>query len=321
MDVVIVDNKNPDRSTEKRILKSVGATVHQKNVRSSSDVITAAEGADGVIVSAGVPLDREFFEAVPSIQVVGRAGIGVDNIDLSAARENGIKVLHVPEYCIEEVSTHALSLTLACGRRLPIYNAEVRSGSWDWKDGRPITRATEWTLGLVAFGSIARRVAEKASCFGIDVLAHDPYVERSEMEEWGVEKVDFEELLDRSTAVSVHTPLTPETRGLFDDRAFDRMDRNATIINTARGPVIDEDALYHALITEEIGVAGLDVMVEEPTYDSKLYELDSVIVTPHTAWYSEEAQDELSRNIAEDVGRVLSGEEPENEVQYGAEWI
>jgi len=321
LEVLIIDNKTVDRSIEIEILKSLDVTVRREQIDSQEELIAATEGAEGIIISAHVPASREFFESASSVQVVGRAGIGIDNIDLSAANEHGVTVLHVPDYCIEEVSTHAFGLLLACGRKLPVYNSQIRSGSWDWKDGQPIHRTTNWVLGLVGFGSIARRVAEKANEFGMEILAYDPYIENDIIQEYGVQKVSLDQLLTQSTAVSIHAPLTPETKGLFNEATLHSMNENSIFINTARGEIVNEGALYNAVKTGPIGAAGIDVMVQEPTFDSNLFELENVIVTPHTAWYSEEAQIDVSKQIARDVGGVLNGSDPELEVEYSAEWI
>lgn len=308
--VIISDNKTVDPETRREVLESVGAKIIMLSDRTVKAVADAAAGADALIVDAGTPVTKEVFEASDTLRVVGRAGIGVDNVDVDSAREHGVEVLYAPNYCIDEVSTHALALLLSAVRRLPTFDRQTRAGGWDWTAGQPIHRLRGRTLGLVGFGTLARRLASKLDGFGLELLATDPQVSAAEMEHFGVERVEFEELLEKSAFVSIHVPLYEQTRGMFDDKAFKQMREDAILINTARGPVVDENALVSALEAGEIDAAALDVLAEEPPEDSALLEREDVLVTPHVAWYSEESQDDLSHSIAADVARVLEGEQP-----------
>lgn len=320
-DIVISDDKTVDETTRAEVLEDIGATVRTLDEKTVEAVAESAADADGLIVDAATPVTRAVFERADDLAVVGRAGIGVDNVDVGAARDHGITVVHVPDYCVDEVSTHALALLLASVRRLPVYDRQTKRGGWDWQEGRPIHRLRERTLGLVGFGKIPRRLARKVDGFGTDVIAADPEVSATEMTHFGVEKVGFEELLSRSDAVSVHAPLYEETRGLIDATAFEAMKPEAILVNTARGPIVDEDALYAALDEGEIARAALDVMtVEPPPSESPLLGRDDVLVTPHVGWYSEESRRELSRRVAEDVARVLTGAEPESPVDTDLDW-
>jgi D-3-phosphoglycerate dehydrogenase / 2-oxoglutarate reductase len=313
MRVVVTDYNFEDLGIEREALEPIGAEVVGADAETEEEVLEAAEGADALL-NQYAPVGSAVFDAVPDLRAVGRYGVGVDTVDLDAATDHGVWVLNVPSYCEDEVSTHALSLLLACERRVARFDRAIDGGEWDWKGGRPIFRQRGRTLGLAGFGKIPQRLAEKAAALGMDVVAYDPYVESDELAEHGVEKVEFDALLERSDAISVHTPLTDETRNLFDREAFSAMDEESVIVNTARGAVIDTEALAAALEEGEIRSAGLDVLPEEPPEESPLVGRDDVVLTPHVGWYSEESLVELRRTVAEDVARVLEDEEPENPV-------
>jgi D-3-phosphoglycerate dehydrogenase len=312
--VAVVDRTPTDHGTERAVLDAAGLSASTHVVESPEGVVAAARGARALVAAADVAVPRSVFERLPGLEVVARPAVGVENVDVDAARAAGTTVVHVPDYCVEEVAAHALALCLACLRSLPTYDRRLRAGEWDWTVGRPVRRLSTLTLGLVGFGSVGRAVADRAAAFGMDLLAHDPYVSADEMAEAGVERVGFETLLDRADAVSIHAPLTDETEGLFDADALARLDDEAVLVNTARGAIVDEDALHEALTTGGLGAAGLDVFPVEPRTDSPLFDLDSVVVSPHVAWYSEDASEEVKRRVAAEVVRVLRGDSPRNPV-------
>jgi D-3-phosphoglycerate dehydrogenase len=247
-------------------------------------------------------------------RIISRFGIGVDNVDLAAATSARIVVTKVPDYCIEEVSDHALALLLAAGRKITQSNAQVHAGRWEMPAVVPIHRLRGAVLGLAGFGRIPQLVAPKAKAFGLNVIAFDPYVPPDVFAREGVERVDFAELLKRSDYISIHTPLMPETRGLFNGEAFRQMKPTAYLINTARGPIVDEAALAEALDGGQLAGAALDVMPQEPPVGSPLLGRQNVIITPHTSFYSEESLLELQRKAAEEVVSVLTGRPPRNPV-------
>lgn len=319
-DILFVDTKPIDRALERDLITTEGFSVDTAVVDSAADLANVGEGIPAFIVAADVPVTAHVFESLPALQVVGRAGIGVDNIALEAAEDAGVTVLNVPDYCIDEVSTHALSLLLACLRGVPMYDTDVRSGYWDWKEGQPIHRLSDQVVGVVGLGNIGHRFAKKVTALGTDVIAYDPYVEDDAFSMAGVTKVDFEELLDQATAVSIHCPLTSETETLFGKDEFARLDSGAVVINTARGSIVDQDALVDALTNNSIRAAGLDVFEDEPLNESPLQDLSNVILTPHVGWYSESAHTEVKKSVAEDVMRVLSGETPTNPVEADNPW-
>ena len=311
--VVVVQHGFPDLSIERSVFADADLEVRETDARTEEAVASVARDADALVIQQA-PVTRAVFEEAENLAVVGRYGIGVDTIDLDAATDHGVPVVNVPDYCLDEVPTHALALLLAVERTIPRYTEAIEAGDWDWTVGRPIYRLRGRTLGLAGFGSLARGVLERAEPFGLEPIAYDPYVSGGEMAEYGAEKVSFDELLARSDVLSIHAPLTEETRNLFDADAFDAMKDEAILLNTARGAVVDVDALYDALVAGELRGAGLDVMPEEPPGDHPIFELDAAVFTPHVAWYSEESFVDLRRTVAEDVLRVLQGRTPANPV-------
>jgi D-3-phosphoglycerate dehydrogenase / 2-oxoglutarate reductase len=246
--------------------------------------------------------------------VISRFGIGVDNVDIAMATSKGIVVTKVPDYCLDEVSDHAMALLLALIRKIPSSNTRTQSGKWEMKAVVPIHRLRGTVLGLVAFGQIPQLVAPKAQAFGMQVITYDPYVSDDVLKRANVRRVELDELIRTSDYISLHCPLTPETKHLFSAEAFQKMKRSAYLVNTARGPVIDEAALAQALDQKLIAGAALDVMEKEPPGTSPLFGRDNIIVTPHASFYSEESLVDLQTKAAEEVVRVLSGQAPRNPV-------
>lgn len=309
--VVVTDYNYPDLEIEAEELAKWGAEVVPAQCRTPQEVIEAGRDADALI-SQYAPITREVIAGLEKCRALGRYGIGVDNIDVEAATEQGIAVINVPSYCEDEVSDHALAMLLSWARRITHYAAETRRGVWDWKTGRPIHRLRGRILGLLGFGKIARILATKAKALGFEVLAYDPYLPDEAFSEAGVRRVDFEDLLSRSDFLSIHVPLTEETHHMIDDRALRMMKATACLINTSRGAVVDEEALIEALREGRLAGACLDVMEEEPPDpENPLLRMENVLVSPHAAWYSEESQIELRRKVAADVGRALNGILPE----------
>jgi D-3-phosphoglycerate dehydrogenase len=274
----------------------------------ADDILAVAKDADAILVTYA-KLTREILTQLTKCRAIGRFGLGVDNIDLPAAKEKGIAVNYVPDYCIREVSDHAMALLLALIRKIPLSNKLVQSGRWEMPAVVPIRRIEGTVLGLVGFGNIPRLVAPKAQAFGIKVIAYDPFTKSEVFKAAKVESVDFDTLLKTADYISVHAPLLPATRGMMNADAFAKMKKGAYLVNTARGPLIDEPALIAALDAGQLGGAGLDVVAAEPlARDSKLLGRDNVIISPHTGFYSIEALTELQTKCAADVARVLSGE-------------
>jgi D-3-phosphoglycerate dehydrogenase len=277
---------------------------------SADDILAVAHDADAVIVCYA-QITAAVVAGLTRCKVIGRTGLGVDNIDVPAATARGITVTYVPDYCLREVSDHAMALLLALARKVTLANKLVQSGRWELPPIVPLRRLEGQVLGLIGFGNIPRAVVPKAKAFGLTVITHDPYVSKDLLASAGVEGVSFDALLGRSDFISVHAPLMPATRGLLNAAAFAKMKKGALVVNTARGPLIDEAALIAALDSGHLGGAALDVVTTEPlAKDSALIGRDNVILTPHTAFYSVEALIELQTKCATDVARVLSGKPP-----------
>lgn len=310
--LVVTDYNFPDLEIERDVAAAHDIELTGAQARTSEEVIAAAEDADGLIIQYA-DINEAVLDAVEPAGV-GRYGIGVDTIDLEAAADRGIPVMNVPDYCIEEVPTHALALLLACEREVSRYDAAISEGTWDWKVGKPIARVTGSTLGLVGFGKLPRRLVELVDGFDMEILVYDPYVDVEAIEAIGGEKVSFEGLLERSKYVSAHAPLTEETRDLFDAEAFDAMRSDAVLINTARGGLVDVDALQDAIENERIAGAGIDVLPEEPPNPTPPFDHENVVFTPHVAWYSEASISDLRRTVTEDVCAAILGEPIENVV-------
>jgi len=306
--IAVTDSVFPSLDPAKAALARLNPSYRMAKSVNADDVVAVAKDADAVLVTYA-KLTREVLTQFTRCKAIGRFGLGVDNIDLAAAKEKGMAVNYVPDYCIREVSDHAMALLLGLIRKIPLSNKLVQSGRWEMPAVVPIRRIEGTVLGLVGFGHIPRLLAPKAQAFGIRVIACDPYAKSEVFKAAGVESVDFDTLLQSSDYVSVHAPLLPATRGMMNATAFAKMKKGAYIVNTARGPLIDEPALVAALDSGQIGGAGLDVVASEPlAKDSPLLGRDNVIISPHTAFYSIEALNELQTKCATDVARVLSGE-------------
>jgi D-3-phosphoglycerate dehydrogenase len=308
--IAVTDSPFPSLDPAKAALKRVDPELRVAKSASAEDILAVARDADAILVTYA-KLPAELLRQLRRCKAIGRFGLGVDNIDLKAAAELGITVTYVPDYCMHEVSDHAMALLLALARKIPLSNALVQAGRWEMPAVVPIHRLAGRVLGLVGFGNIPRALAPKAKAFGLRVVAHDPYVAPQALSAAGVEGVSFERLLEISDFVSIHAPLAAATRGLFNAEVLRRMKKGAFLINTARGPLLDEAALVAALDGGQIGGAALDVVAVEPlSKDSRLIGRDNVILTPHTAFYSVEALEELQTKCAADVARVLCGEKP-----------
>jgi D-3-phosphoglycerate dehydrogenase len=307
---------------DQAILRAVLDPNEADIVVTDPDALTdIAADAAALVVGIEPEITGTLLDALPDLQVVGRAGTGVDNIDIQAATERDITVVDVPEYGTEEVATHALTLYLGALRSIHVYDERVRRGGWDWRHGRPIPRLSGRTVGLLSFGAIARQFRTLLSGFDVECIAYDPYVDGETMAAHDVTKVEYDGLLERADDLAVYAPLTETTRGLVDADTLDRLPEDAVVVNVGRGGVIDQPALYDALADETIGGAGLDVLVEEPPTDDRLFALENVLVTPHAAFYSEAAFEALNRTVAEDVLRVVRGDQPKNPVDPGADWL
>jgi D-3-phosphoglycerate dehydrogenase len=307
--VVISDYVWESLDVEKRTLEGLADLVALKT-KKPEEFLPQAADCDALLNTYAGPITADVMAKMPKCRIIARYGIGVDTIDLEAATRAGIIVTNNPTYCIEEVAEHTLALLLACARKIAFYDRMVRAGRWEVPPGKPIYRLAGRTLGLVGFGNIARQVAVRAAAFGMRVLYADPFVK-----EGPGRKVEMDALLAESDFVSLHPPLTPETRGMMSDQAFAKMKPSAFVINCARGPVIDTEALVRALDAKKIAGCALDTTDPEPLPNPHpLRGRENVIIVPHAAWYSEKAMEGLQAGAPGEVRRVLSGEWPVNVV-------
>jgi D-3-phosphoglycerate dehydrogenase len=311
--VAVADSVFPTLAPAQEVLAAIGATLQLAPEPTPEAIVRVAAGADAVLVTYA-QISADMIAKMCRCRIISRFGIGIDNVDIPAATRAGIVVTRVPDYCIDEVSEHAMALLLALNRKIPLANAQVHAGRWELPAVVPIHRVRGSVLGLAGFGRIPQLVAPKANAFGMRVVAVDPFVPADVFARAGVEPVDFAELLRVSDYISIHTPLLPETRGLFNAAAFRQMKPTACLINTARGPIVDEAALAAALDAGQLAGAALDVMPQEPPRSSPLFGRPNVILTPHTSFYSEESLVELQTKAAQEVVAVLTGQVPRHPV-------
>lgn len=312
--VVITDHSFPTLDPQRQVVEAAGFQLRAvtPNCTKEEDVIRNCADADVLLVQ-WAPITRRVLESLPNVKCVVRYGIGVDNVDLEAAKELGVTVANVPEYCVEEVSDHVMAMVLPLCRRAVQVSRIIEQGGWGIGDLWPIPGIAGLTLGLVGLGKIARAVARKAKPFGFKLVAFDPYVTDSVSAEAGVTRVDLDTLLRTSDVISLHCPLAPETRHLIDKVAIEKMKRGVVLINTSRGPVVDEQAVSEALKSGKLSGAGLDVFEVEPLpKDSPLRSLPNVILTAHIAAASVTSVDLLPVQAAESARDFLLGKRPKS---------
>ncbi|SHE80756.1 C-terminal binding protein [Alkalibacter saccharofermentans] len=312
--VVITDYQYENVDNERKIVEEAGFALEVYNSKEKSDVISAVREADAVIVQYA-DIDEEVISHMEKCKVIIKYGIGFNNIDTKAASQKGIYVCNVPDYGIDEVANHAIAMIMALAKKLITIDGALKKGDWSYDSIIPLYRMAGSTLGLVGLGRIPMSVAKKMKGFDMEILAYDPFVDKKLAEENGVKLVDFDTLCTKSDFISVHCPLNDDTLHLFNKDVFDKMKETAYIINTARGPVINEADLIEALKAKKIAGAGLDVFEVEPiTKDNELLNLDNVIATPHIAWYSEQAINSVQSKAAIEAVNVISGNKPLNPV-------
>lgn len=318
--VVITDYDYGDLDIERAVLGAIGARVVGLQARSEEDLAAEAVDCDAVM-NQYARIGAKTIERMQRCRVIARYGVGVDIVDIDAATAKGILVTNVRDYCTDEVADHAIGLWLALARKLLQYNTATHEGIWRWQTGQPIHRLKGRTMGIVSFGRIGRAIAERAKGFGVDILVHDPYIEDGVAEAKGARNVSKAEILQNSDYLMIQVPITPETLHFLGEAEFRRVKKGAIVINTGRGPTIDNSALYRALTEGRIAGAGLDDPEEEPAKRAEwspsgnpLFSLPNVIVTPHAAYYSEESIRIARETAASEVARVLTGGVPLNPV-------
>lgn len=299
--------------------RQIGAEFVSRPCETEDEIIAAAHDADFVITFKK-PFTRKVIEKLNQCKMIFNVGTGYEAIDLTAATEHGVCVTYPGGYCTEEVAEHAMALILACARKVLRLDRAVRKGKWDSYERReirfqilpPMFLLKGQTLGLIGFGRISRSLVPKAKGFELRVIAFDPYLPSHIFEEYNVEAVAFDYLLENSDFVSIHAAFTPEARHMLGSRQFKQMKSTAYLINCARGEFIDESALYTALTQGDIAGAALDVLpAGRMGLDHPLLQLENVVITPHTAWYSEQSVNKMRRRPYEEIVRVINGEWPQ----------
>ncbi len=310
--IVITECDHDSFAAEHDLTDPAGAELVLTQSRSALELVANAQGADAILVQYA-PITAEVMDALPRLRVIGRYGVGVDSVDIEAATARGIAVCNVPDYGTESVSDHAIGLTMACARGIPRLDRGIRAGSFDLAAVRPLYKTRDRIFGVIGLGLIGTATARKAAGLGYQVIGYDIAAEPGATTFHGFESVGLGELLERSQVVSLHTPLTNITRAMIGADQLALMRQDAILVNTSRGGVIDTDALVEALLTGSIRGAAIDVHESEPLpAGHPLTTFDSVVLTPHLAWYTEESYDELKRRTVANVLAVCAGRPPRN---------
>jgi len=319
--VYVSDYDYPNLDIERSVLEPIGAEVIGLQCKTGEGLAEQAADAD-VILQQYAKIFRPTLEKLKNCKAICRYGTGVDIVDVAAAYELGMVVTNVPDYCIDEVADHSITMGLMLLRRIPMYSRATRGGEWHWSaSGGEILRFRTSTWGLIGYGRIAQNISRKLVDFGFKIIAYDPYVSRSLMNTHGVRKVGLEELFETADLVDVMCPYTPETHHSVGASAFKKMKKTAVLINCSRGKCVDNKALYEALVSGEIASAGLDDTEEEPAKqanwkpeDNPLFSLDNCFITPHSAYVSVQSLEECRYVAAENARAILLGEKPPDQV-------
>ncbi|KAA6323450.1 D-3-phosphoglycerate dehydrogenase / 2-oxoglutarate reductase [termite gut metagenome] len=313
MKIVILDSNLGSIDLERNVSEPYGIQIDlPKQCKTEEDVFTVAKGADALVVQYA-PVTRKIIEALPHLKVVSEYGVGVDSIDLAACTEKGIAVCNVPDYSYQEVSDQAIALTMALDRGIVVLDKQIRSGHYGLAAVKPLHRISGRIFGVIGLGRIARATALKARGIGYKVIGTDVALEPGTTTDEGIPIMTFDEVLSQSDVVSLHVPLMAKTKHLINAAALSKMKPDAILINTARGGIVDTEALLAVLKNKTIRGAGLDVFETEPLpEDHPLTALDNVILTPHAGYYSEESLFELKTRPVQNAVDVLTGKKPRN---------
>lgn len=313
--ILKTDGDFRDVSEERKILESAGYDLVERNCQTSEDVIAACRELNpmGLIVLK-VPINEEVMKNAGTVKVISRYGIGLDMIDMKAAESEKIPVAYVPDYCVDEVSNHAISLMFTAERRISIFDRNVRKGDWGMGNIPPVHRFKEKTIGLLGFGRLAQAVAGKLKGFGVRIVSYDPIVKENVMKENGVERApSLDDLLKVSDVISIHVPLTKETRGIIGAEELRKMKKGSVLVNTSRGGIVDQKALLGSIREGHISGAGLDVFEDEPMdMSDPILKEERMVLTPHVSYYSEEALKQVQVDTAQAVVDILGGKMPRN---------
>jgi len=311
--IVITEYDFKDVEIEKKTLEELDCEIVETHSDDEEVIIRECANADALLIEFA-PITEKVINSLNKCRVISRYGIGVDTVDLNAAKSKGILVCNVPDYCLEEVAEHCLALILSSGRKIVNLSNSVKKGIWDVTGvGRPIYNFKDSILGIIGFGKIPQSLYSKVLPLFKNILVYDPYVKEEFIKEKNINISSFYKILRNSDFISINCPLNDDTYHMFDEREFQTMRLNSFIVNTSRGGIINTEALYKALVNGQIAGAALDVLEKEPPgMDLELLKLDNVIITPHAGWYSETSIEELKYKTALNVLKVLKGEEPIN---------
>lgn len=309
--IVVTDNRYSNYLEENTVFKELGVKVQIHDFAGPAEAVEVLKDADAVLVNL-FSMTKDIINAMDTCKIISRYGVGYDNVDVDAATQKGIWVARVPDYSIEEVSDHALALLLSSVRKIAYKDRMIRSGKWNLHKDWPAFRIAGKTLGLIGFGAIARTLFRKVSGFSLEkVLVYDPFVHPNEIVKTGGTPVSLDSLLENTDYISIHAPLTEETKGMIGRDQFLKMKNSCIVINTSRGPLVNEHDLFTALKEGQIAAAGIDVYETEPLPEvSPLRTLDNIILTDHAGWYSEESIVELKTKAAQNILQVLKGKPP-----------
>jgi D-3-phosphoglycerate dehydrogenase / 2-oxoglutarate reductase len=314
--ILIADYDFGDVDIERSIIEGAGFELRAAQCKTEEDVIQAGRDVDGVLAQYA-SIGARAIDAFTRCRVIARYGTGVDIVDVDAASRRNIQVTNAPsDWCADEVADHAIALWLTAARKICQYDRATRQDEWRWQTGQPIWRLRGRVFGLLSFGAIARGIAERARGFGVEIWAHDPFIDAASIRERGAHPVSFDTLLEGSDYLIIQAPLTPDTHHLFNEKTLRRMKKTALLINTARGPIVEDAALHAALSQGWIAGAAVDDIEEEPAKQREfrsrnpLFQLPNLIITPHAAYYSEESIATVRRIASEEAVRVLSGQGP-----------
>ncbi|OCG06921.1 dehydrogenase [Gilliamella sp. wkB178] len=308
MKIYITDCDHESMDIEKNTFAEKGVDFEILNITQPTDIIEACHDADALILQYATISDS-VLSSLKNLKGVVRYGVGVNTIDIDSATRNNVAVCNVPDYGTNEVADHALALIMALSRKLPLFINDTKNGIWAYEKAIPIYRLQEQTAGIIGLGRIGLSLAKKLHGIGLKVIGFDPFAKKENLPSF-IDFVNLEELLTQSDIISLNLPLAKETQNLINNKEFSLMKKNCYLVNTARGGIVNEEALYQALLNKTIAGAALDVFEQEPPTDRKLFSLDNFIATPHAAWYSEQSQQDLKRKAAEEAIRIAKGETP-----------
>lgn len=315
--ILFADHDYPDLEIETELFRRHGIDVATAQCRSEEEVIAAARGCFGILLQYA-PITERVVASLPELGIVSRIGAGFDTVDTQACATHGVWVANSPDYGIGEVATHALALALALTRNIVAYHRDITEGKWHFLSSGTLTRPRELTLGLVGLGRIGKRMAHIARETFKRVVAFDPYLIDGDFPSYVERVLSLDALARSADVVSLHTPLTAQTRGLVDAKFLAAMPRGGYLVNTARGPVVDVDAVLDALDDGQLSAAALDVLPNEPVpRESRLLRHPRVVLTPHAAFYSVESERELRRKAAQNLVTWLSTGRPDYVVTQG----